>query len=162
MRTRSASRRATPRARPRIVSSELVRSRSDEIADAVARRAYDIYERRGRAHGHHDEDWRQAESELVFPVAVTVADAGPCLTVEAAVPGFDACDVELCVEPRRVTIAGQRKSGEALGAECRMRMYRAVELPEEVVVGDVIAAVEDGVVAVTLRKVGASEAELAD
>jgi HSP20 family molecular chaperone IbpA len=43
-----------------------------------------------------------------------------------------------------------------------MRMYRAVELPEEVVVGDVIAAVEDGVVAVTLRKVGASEAELAD
>ena len=163
MRTRgSASRRAIPRARPRIVSSELVRSRSDEIADAVARRAYDLYERRGRAHGHHDEDWRQAVSELVFPVAVTVSDAGPCLTVEAAVPGFDACDVEVCVEPRRVTIAGQRKSGEALGAEWMMRMYRAVELPEEVVVGEVVAAVEDGVVAVTLRKVGASEGGLAD
>ncbi len=159
---RSASKRATPPARPRIVSSELVRSRSDEIADAVARRAYDLYERRGRADGHHDEDWRQAESELVFPVAVTVSDAGPCLTVEAAVPGFDACDVEVCVEPRRVTIAGQRKSGEAPGAECRMRMYRAVELPQDVVACEVIAAVEDGVVAVTLRKVGGAEGGTAD
>ena len=163
MKTRSsASRRATPHARPRIVSSELVRSRSDEIADAVARRAYDTYERRGRVDGHHDEDWRQAEADLVFPLAVTVSDAGPCLTVEAAVPGFDACDVEVCVEPRRVTIAGQRKSGEAPGAECRMRMYRTVELPEDVSVSDVIAAVEEGVVAVTLRKADASEAELAD
>ena len=82
MRTRSSgSRRAPPRARPQIVGSERIRSRSDEIADAVARRAYDLYERRGRAGGHGDEDWRQAESELVFPVAVTVSDAGPRLTV---------------------------------------------------------------------------------
>jgi HSP20 family molecular chaperone IbpA len=144
------------------VSSELVRSRSDEITDAVARRAYEIFERRGRADGHHEEDWRQAESELVFPLTVTVSDAGPCLTVEAAVPGFDACDVEVCVEPRRVTIAGQRRSGEAVGAACGVRMYRTVELPEDVDVCDVIAAVEEGVVAVTLRKVSASEAEPAD
>ena len=163
MKTRSsASRRATPHARPRIVSSELVRSRSDEIADAVARRAYDTYERRGRVDGHHDEDWRQAEADLVFPLAVTVSDAGPCLTVEAAVPGFDACDVEVCVEPRRVTIAGQRRSSEAIGAECGKRMYRAVELPEDVVTCDVIAAVEDGVVAVRLRKVTAAEAKPVD
>lgn len=158
----SAARRAIPQARPRIVSSDLVRSRSDEIADAVARRAYDLYERRGREHGHHDDDWRQAESELVFPVAVTVSDAGPCLTIEAAVPGFDAVDVEVCVEPRRVTIAGLRKTGVAPGAAGSMWMYRAVELPEDVSVCDVIAAVEEGVVAVTLRKAGAAEAEPAD
>jgi len=158
----SASRRATPPERPRIVSSELVRSRSDEIADAVARRAYDLYERRGRVDGHHDEDWRQAESELVFPVAVTVSDAGPRLTIEAAVPGFDVVDVEVCVEPRRVTIAGLRKSGVAPGATVSMWMYRAVELPEDVSVCDVIAAVEEGVVAVTLRKAGASDAEPSD
>ena len=163
MKTRSsAAKRASLHARPRIVSSDLVRSRSGEIADAVARRAYDLYERRGRADGHHDEDWRQAESELVFPVAVTVSDAGPCRTVEAAVPGFDACDVEVCVESRRVTIAGLRKSGVTPGAAGSMWMHRAVELPEDVSVSDVIAAVEEGVVAVTLRKAGASEAELAD
>jgi HSP20 family molecular chaperone IbpA len=78
------------------------------------------------------------------------------------VPGFDACDVEVCVEPRRVTITGVRKSGVAPGAAGSMWMFRAVELPEDVSVCDVIAAIEEGVVAVTLRKVGASEAELAD
>jgi HSP20 family molecular chaperone IbpA len=163
MKTRSsASKRAIPHARPRIVSGDLVRSRSDEIADAVARRAYDLYERRGREHGHHDEDWRQAQSELVFPVAVTVSDAGTRLTVEAAVPGFDACDVEVCVEPRRITIAGLRKSGVAPGAAGSLWMYRAVELPDDVSVCDVVAVVKEGVVAVTLRKVRAPEAELAD
>ena len=148
----SGSKRAAPHARPRIVSCDLVRSRSEEIRDAVARRAYEIYERRGRIDGHHDEDWRQAESELLFPLSVTVADAGECLTVAAAVPGFDACDVEVCVEPRRVTIAGRRRN-EGPGPEHRTRMFRAVELPDDVAACDAIAAVEDGVVEVTLRKV---------
>jgi HSP20 family molecular chaperone IbpA len=141
------------------VSCDLVRSRSEEIRDAVARRAYEIFERRGRADGHHEEDWRQAEAELLFPLAVTVADAGACLTVSAVVPGFDASDVEVCVEPRRVTIAGRRGEvgGGGGGPEQRTRMFRAVELPEDVATGDVIAAVDDGVVEVTLRKVGAEQ-----
>jgi HSP20 family molecular chaperone IbpA len=158
----SGSRRAAARARPRIVSSELVRGRLDDIRDAVARRAYDIFERRGRADGHHEEDWRQAEAELLFPLAVTVADVGACLAVEAAVPGFDACDVEVCVEPRRVTITGQCRPGDAAGAAYRKWMYRAVELPEDVATGDVTATIEDGVVALTLRKVAASEAKPVD
>ena len=152
----SGSRRAAPRARARIVNCDLVRSRSEEFRDAVARRAYEIFERRGRVDGQHEEDWRQAESELLYPLAVTVTDAGECLTVAAAVPGFDACDVEVCVEPRRVTIAGQRRP-DATGPEHRTRMLRAVELPEDVTTCDVIAAVEDGVVEVTLRKVTGAE-----
>ena len=155
MRTRlSGSRRAATRARPRIVNGDLVRSRCEEIRDAVARRAYEIYERRGRGDGHHEEDWRQAEVELLYPLAVTVADAGECLTVAAAVPGFDACDVEICVEPRRVTIAGRRRP-DPDGTEHRARMFRAVELPEDVVICDLMAAVLDGVLEVTLRKVAA-------
>jgi len=31
---------------------------------AIARRAYDLYLARGRRHGHHVEDWLQAEQEL--------------------------------------------------------------------------------------------------
>ncbi len=30
----------------------------------IARRAYDLYLMRGCAHGHHIEDWLQAEREL--------------------------------------------------------------------------------------------------
>jgi len=79
--------------------------------------------------------------------------------IEAAVPGFDPCDVEVCVEPRRVTIAGRRGLGDGEGgvAEGQSRMHRSVELPEEVERCDVIATVVDGVVELTLRKVAASE-----
>lgn len=37
------------------------------VQEAVARRAYEIFERRGSASSHELEDWRQAEAELVHP-----------------------------------------------------------------------------------------------
>ena len=32
--------------------------------DAIARRAYELYERRGGAHGHDVDDWIQAEADI--------------------------------------------------------------------------------------------------
>jgi hypothetical protein len=32
--------------------------------DDIARRAYELYDERGRADGHHEEDWQRAEREL--------------------------------------------------------------------------------------------------
>jgi hypothetical protein len=32
--------------------------------DAISRRAYELYERRGREDGRHEEDWQAAEREL--------------------------------------------------------------------------------------------------
>jgi hypothetical protein len=33
-------------------------------ADLIARRAYELYELRGRQHGHDQDDWYEAEREL--------------------------------------------------------------------------------------------------
>ena len=154
----SGSKRVPQRAQPRIVGGEQLRGRGQEISDAVARRAYEIYEQRGRADGHQEDDWRQAESELVLPLMVTVADAGRNLTIEAAVPGFSASEVEVGLEPRRVTIAGQRQAGDAARAECRATwVFRALELPEDVDPSDATATFDEGVLEVTLRKVAAPE-----
>ena len=38
------------------------------LREAVRRRAYELYELRGKENGHDLEDWLQAESELVRPV----------------------------------------------------------------------------------------------
>ena len=32
--------------------------------EQIAARAYELFEARGHAHGHHDEDWLRAEAEL--------------------------------------------------------------------------------------------------
>ena len=46
-------------------TAEMRRSESEEPFDAIARRAYEIYlSRGGGAHGHHIDDWLQAEREL--------------------------------------------------------------------------------------------------
>ena len=37
--------------------------------DAIRRRAYQLYEKRGRTHGHALEDWVTAETEIAGPVA---------------------------------------------------------------------------------------------
>ena len=37
---------------------------SEDLKKKIAARAYEIFERRGRAPGHDVDDWREAESEI--------------------------------------------------------------------------------------------------
>ena len=41
--------------------------------EQVRRRAYELYEQRGREDGHEPDNWLQAESEIVQRGATTVA-----------------------------------------------------------------------------------------
>lgn len=38
-----------------------------ELTAEIRRRAYELYEQRGRADGHMLEDWMQAEAEVLDP-----------------------------------------------------------------------------------------------
>lgn len=44
-----------------------------EIQEQIRRRAYELYEQRGRDDGHETDDWLQAESEVTQQKARTVA-----------------------------------------------------------------------------------------
>ena len=44
-----------------------------EVQEQIRRRAYELYEERGRYDGHDVEDWLQAESEMTKQKAKTVA-----------------------------------------------------------------------------------------
>ena len=46
---------------------------TDVIDEDIARRAYELYEQRGGAHGHDVDDWLQAERELRSMVTATAA-----------------------------------------------------------------------------------------
>jgi Protein of unknown function (DUF2934) len=35
------------------------------LQDQIRQRAYELYEKRGRRDGHHDQDWLQAEEEVL-------------------------------------------------------------------------------------------------
>ncbi|PYV20141.1 MAG: hypothetical protein DMG27_23800 [Acidobacteria bacterium] len=56
----------TAQARP----SRRSHQRLQELHELIARRAYEIFESKGRAFGRDLESWLQAESELLHPVHV--------------------------------------------------------------------------------------------
>jgi len=46
---------------------------TSEIQEQIRRRAYELYEQRGRDDGHELDDWLRAESEVTQQKAMTVA-----------------------------------------------------------------------------------------
>ena len=80
-----------------------------EINDLIARRAFELFEANGCAHGHDREDWLRAESEILHPLPLIVIETETELTFRAKVPGFNAKDIEVRVEPHSLLIVGKRQ-----------------------------------------------------
>ncbi len=76
---------------------------------AIARRAYELFEKRGGEHGHDWEDWFRAESELLRPVSVSMSESDDRISVRANVLGFEGNELKVSVEPQRITILGKKE-----------------------------------------------------
>ena len=138
-------------------SDLLVRVR--ELSNAIARRAFELFDGRGRAAGHDLEDWFRAESELLHPVHLDLAESDSAFTVHADVPGFTPKDIEVGVEPRHLTISGKRETREehtsdkTVYSERRSnQIYRAIDLPAEVDTSKVTATLKNGVLEFSMPK----------
>lgn len=140
----------------------------DQIEDmfgALARRAYEIFEHNGRIVGHDLENWLKAERELLHIVPVNVGESDDFLEVRAEVPGFSEKEIEVAVEPRRLTISGKRemkkeeKKGKTLYAESSAsQLLRIVDLPTEIETEKVKATLKHGILNISLPKVTKAQA----
>jgi HSP20 family molecular chaperone IbpA len=135
--------------------ASLIRS----IRDAVSRRAYEYFLRRGGTAGHDHQDWYAAEAELLHTVHVFLGETDEAFFLAAEVPGFHGNNLIINVEPRRVTIAGQRQAadrrcrGKLLRSDrCADQLLRVVELHQEVDSSRVGAFVHGGILEIELPK----------
>jgi HSP20 family protein len=135
-----------------------------DLYDAISRRAFELFEKEGRVDGQHLRHWLEAERELLHPVHMRMEETEGEFVVHAELPGFTANDVEVSVEPRRVTITGKRESkqenkqGDAVYSEqCSDEIFRTLELPSEVNVLKVTATLKDGVLDIQLPKAVATK-----
>jgi HSP20 family protein len=149
------------KAEPQIVtrSHEIYNSLA-ELYDVIARRAFNIFESRGRSPGHDQEDWFRAESELLRRVPLNVTQSNGQYIVRCEVPSFDGKDLEVIVEPLRMAISSKRKAktdgenGEMMCSESREdRIFQILNLPSIVDPSKVSAALNDGVLIVSLPEV---------
>lgn len=131
-----------------------------ELHDIISRRAFELFEKGGGIFGRDLENWFKAESELLHPVSISIDDTDEGLKVEAEVPGFKAEELEVSVEPRRLTITGVRKAGKeekkkgktVYSERSAEKIMRVVELPVEVNTEAVSAVLKDGVLEFTMPK----------
>jgi HSP20 family molecular chaperone IbpA len=93
-----------------ITPVENLMDRINKTSRAITRRAYEIFEGNSRRFGHDLEDWFKAERGMLHPAHVNIAEAEDSLEVKAEVPGFSDKEIEVSVEPRRLTITGRRKN----------------------------------------------------
>jgi HSP20 family molecular chaperone IbpA len=146
-----------------LVPPDQILDRMKETFDVIACRAFELFERNGRQVGHDLEDWFQAEKELLHPAYLNISETDAALTVEFEAPGFTEKDIQVSVEPRRLTVTGKRESleekkkGKTVYSEQRCNeIFRTVDLPCEVdpTPRAIKAIVDRGIVTITLTKSG--------
>ncbi len=88
-----------------------------------------------------------------------LAESDSDLTVRAEVPGFSAKELEINVEPRRLTVTGKRETkdetrkGKTVYSElCGNEILRVVDLPTEVDISNVSANLRDGILSIKMAK----------
>jgi len=140
-------------------AAENVFDRMQEMYDSIAKRAFEIFDNNGRWFGNELSDWLQAESELLHPVHLEIAETDEALTVRAEVPGFMAKELDIQVEGNRLIIAGKHESkeestkGKTIYSErCAKEIFRSVQLPSDVDSSKVNASLKDGVLKIELPK----------
>ncbi len=161
----SASKTSVPTT-PLKASGEFLLDFAAEIKDAIARRAYELFEARGFAHGHDHEDWLRAESEVLLDVQLEITEAESEFVVRANVPGFGENDLKVEVAPRCLCILGEHEEASeetpetsaAAQRHCK-RIFRVLDLPSEIDSAAIKTTVHDGLLEITLRKLGVREQE---
>ena len=143
-----------------ITPVEDLMERINDMSQAIMRRAYQIFEGSGYGFGHDLDNWFKAEMELLHPVHVNITESGENFEVKAEVPGFNEKEIEVSVEPRRLTITGKRKSekreekqGKTVYSEsCSDQILRVVDLPASVDPEKTMATLKNGVLQLTMPK----------
>jgi HSP20 family protein len=105
------------------------------------------------------DDWVKAESQLLHPVHVRIAESDEALTVKAEVPGFEAKDLQINVEPRRLTLSGKKetkeeqKKGKAVYQEqCSNEILRVIDLPAKVDTSKAAATLKNDILELLMPK----------
>ncbi len=144
----------------KVVESNTLLDRINRIRKEIAHRAFEIFERDGHSIGHDLDNWFQAEAELLRPVRVSITESDEALKIQAEVPGFNANELEVSLEPRRLTISGKqetskedKKKGKTIYQEqSSSELLRVIELPAEVNAGKSTATLRNGVLEVSAPK----------
>jgi len=162
MKSTKAARQVPPAVLLQPSAPEALQWETQQIQLAITRRAYELFETRGREHGHDWEDWFQAETELLRPVSIAISEAGDRISIRANVLGLSEKEVKVGLEPKRVVILGGKTivAQEAPSSDFYPdQILRVIELTDEIDPKGAVIELQSGVLRFELPRVKAAEAK---
>ena len=148
----------------RVVEPQTLFERLNQMHNEIARRAFEMFEQDGGITGRDLENWFEAEEQLLHPVHVNISDSENAIHVKAEVPGFEPKDIQISLEPTRLTISGKREEnkeqqdkGKLVYQElCSSEMLRVIDLPAEIDPDQTKATLKNGVLELDMPKTSKS------
>jgi len=111
----------------------------ERVEERIRERAYQIFKSREAHEGDHEQDWFDAQWQLVAPVELVVKDQKKNVVVEGNLKGFAPKEIEIEVGATELRVFGShsesstRTKGDATEVNADDRyFYQAVPLPCEV------------------------------
>jgi HSP20 family molecular chaperone IbpA len=122
----------------------------------IASRAYELYEQDGRNHGDDRSHWFRAESEILTRIP-EVRESSSWFTINLALKGFSAEEVQVNVEPHHAIIAAARKqsgtsSQEGAESSFQETTFAVAKWPSEVDPETASAYLKDGTLTVAVKR----------
>jgi HSP20 family protein len=135
----------------------------EEVAkrcEAVQRRAFDLFEKRGRELGHEVDDWLKAEHELMGWPAAELVEKDGAYELQMTLPGFEAKDVEVTATPTEVIVHAateeekKTEKGNVIWTEFGSNdVYRRVGVQNPINVDKVTAKLEKGILRINAPEI---------
>lgn len=137
--------------------------RWNEFFETIARRPFELLDWKPRFFGREFENLFRPEFEYFHPVHLRIYETPEMLILRAEVPGFTEKELEIHVEPWRVTLngkkeheekefKGEKKETPVYTEKMMNRIYRSITLPVEIKPDLVKAVLRNGILELTLPK----------
>jgi len=131
----------------------------EEQFEDVRRRAFELFEKRGRELGHALEDWLKAEHEVMGSPAAELTEADSKYDLAMTLPGYEPNDVQVTITPSEIIVHAKvepkRKTEEAKCVWTEFQsndVYRRFALPEAIDVDKTTASLDKGMLHITAAK----------
>lgn len=133
----------------------------EEFFDLIARRPFELLEKRPLLLGRELEHLWKTEPEFTRPIFLKLYETDENLVVRAEVPGFTEKELNVACEPWRLVISGKRELHEEAKVEKKeeipahmekMQIYKTIKFPVEVRPENVKATLKHGILELTLPK----------
>jgi HSP20 family molecular chaperone IbpA len=134
--------------------------RDRRIRECVSARAFHLFESRGSTPGKELEDWRRAEEQVMLTPLHGIMALNGRILVTTHVSCFDQGEIEILVEPHRLTVCGadpKMAAQTSVAPEARP-VFRVVRLPVEINPSDAVVRFNHGMLEISLAKASGTQA----